>query len=161
MLFHASIEADDPQHVATTIARLWKGKALPFPPVAEGSWIAFADDDRNSSIEVYPRGTELRIGEGDADAQSINVPGKRFGATHLAIATVLEADEVLSIAQREGWPAKICNRGGGTFHVIEIWIEGCQMIEVLTAEMQREYLENISVEKWERMLASKPAQPRH
>jgi|GEM_PF-1759718 len=26
------------------------------------------------------------------------------------------------------------------------------MIEVLTAEMQQEYLENISVEKWDRML---------
>jgi len=157
MLFHASIEADNPQRVATALAKLWEGKALPFPPVAKGSWAAFANDDRNSAIEVYPRGTELRIAEGNADAGSINVAGKRFGATHLAIATVLDAEEVLSLAEREAWPARICHRGG-MFHVIEIWIEGCQMIEVLTAEMQREYLENISVEKWEQMVAATAAQ---
>jgi hypothetical protein len=36
--------------------------------------------------------------------------------------------------------------------VIEFWVEGCQMIEVLTPEMQREYLDTITIEKWNRML---------
>ena len=33
MLFHVSIEVDDPQHVATVVAELFGGEALPFPPV--------------------------------------------------------------------------------------------------------------------------------
>jgi hypothetical protein len=59
--------------------------------------------------------------------------------------------EIFSLALREGWPAKYCRRGG-IFGVIELWIEGCQLVEVLTDEMQREYLDFISVEKWNAML---------
>lgn len=33
MLFHLSIDADDPRHVAEVIAELWGGVATPFPPV--------------------------------------------------------------------------------------------------------------------------------
>ena len=40
----------------------------------------------------------------------------------------------------------------GLFGVIEVWIDGCQMIEVLTPEMQREYLDSVTVDKWSRML---------
>ena len=151
MLFHVSIEADRPQHVASVIAELLGGKALPFPPIAVGSWIAFAGDDRGSAIEVYPRGTELNESAGGA----VGTPGAhgRRGATHMAIATVLEIEEVLEIAAREGWPAKVFSRGG-TFRVIELWIEGVQMVELLTAEMQREYLDNVTIGNWERMLAA-------
>jgi hypothetical protein len=45
----------------------------------------------------------------------------------------------MAIATREGWPAKYRKRGG-LFGVVELWIEGRQMIEVLTPEMQSEYL---------------------
>ncbi len=40
--------------------------------------------------------------------------------------------------------------------MIELWIEGCQLVEVLTAEMQREYLDCVTIENWERMLADMP-----
>ncbi len=46
MLFHVSIDADDPKHVAAVFAELWNGRAVPFPPVAEGSWMALAGDER-------------------------------------------------------------------------------------------------------------------
>lgn len=151
MLFHLSIEADQPQHIASVIAEFWRGKALPFPPVGVGSWVAFAGDDRATIIEVYPRGTALREGEDGAIGIS-DVP-HRHNATHAAIATVLEIDEVLAIARREGWPAKVCWRSTD-FRVIELWIEGCQMMELLTAEMQREYLDTVSIENWERLLAA-------
>ena len=67
------------------------------------------------------------------------VAPRRFNATHYAMATKLGQDEVLAIAAREGWPAKYRKRGDA-FGVIEILVEGCQMIEVLTDEMQREYV---------------------
>ena len=152
MLFHVSIEADRPQHVARVIAEFWGGVALPFPPVGAGSWVAFANDDRATIVEVYPRGTELHEGEGEADAFGVAGTPRRFGATHMALATPLSIEQVLGIASREGWPAKVCNRGG-KFRVIELWIEGCQMVELLTAEMQREYLDAVTVENWQRMLS--------
>ena len=153
MLFHVSIEADRPAHVAEVIAELWRGKALPFPPVGVGSWMAFAGDGRGTLVEVYPRGTELHEADGLADAVGVAATPRRHNATHMALATPLEVDPVLAIARREAWPAKVCNRGGA-FHVIEMWIEGVQMVELLTAEMQREYLDAVTIENWERMLAA-------
>ncbi|HZU51055.1 MAG TPA: hypothetical protein VE968_04185 [Sphingomicrobium sp.] len=139
MLFHLSIAADNPKHVANVIAEMWNGHAQPFPPVAENSWITFAGDDRGSAIEVYPLGTMLHETEGDADAHGRQEGTDRFTATHAAIATDLEAEAILAIARREHWPAKYRKRGD-LFGVIELWIEGRQMMEVLTPEMQSEYL---------------------
>jgi hypothetical protein len=147
MIYHISMEADDPRHVATVLAELWAGVAAPFPPTAIGSWIALAGDNRASAIEVFPRGTELREVEGDKDF--VGVPGeqRRLGPTHIAIRTVLELDQVLEIGSREGWTAKYLRRGD-VFGVVEMWIEGRQMIEVLTEEMEAEYVVAMSTENY-------------
>jgi hypothetical protein len=140
MIFHLSIAARNPQHVAGVIAELWRGRAMPFPPVAVGSWVALAGDDRNSLIEVYPFGSELTPADGDADAMAqTNAQPSGLTATHAAVASPLQQAEVFAIAAREGWQAKYRKRGG-QFGVIELWLENATMIEVLTAEMQREYL---------------------
>ena len=139
MLFHMSIAADDPTHVAEVIAELWQGQARRFPPVSDNGWIALAGDARGTAIEVYPQGTVLRESDGDVDAHGEATGSDRFTPTHGAIATELEQERVLAIAEREGWPAKYRKRGG-MFGVIELWIEGRQMMEVLTPEMQAEYL---------------------
>jgi len=81
----------------------------------------------------------LRESEGDVDAHGEASGTDRLTATHGAIGTKLGRDAVLAIAEREGWPAKYRKRGG-LFGVIELWIEGRQMMEVLTPEMQEEYL---------------------
>ena len=57
MLFHMSIAAKDPQHVASVIAELWRGEARRFPPIADNSWMALAGDERGTLLEVYPLGT--------------------------------------------------------------------------------------------------------
>jgi hypothetical protein len=140
MIHHISIAAKDPQHVAGVLAELWRGRAMPFPPVAVGSWVAMAGDERNTLIEVYPFGCELRPAEGDADATAvINPQASRFTASHAAVASPLDQGEIFAIAEREGWEAKYRKRGG-LFGVIELWLENSTMIEVLTAEMQQEYL---------------------
>jgi len=151
MLFHLSIDARDPRHVAHVLAELFGGIATPFPPVGEGSWVAMAGDDRNTMIEVYPGGTELFEAEGDADA--VGLPGTGgHSATHFAIATPLSQEQVVAIAEREGWTAKYRKRGEA-FGVIEMWLEGTRMIEVLTAEMQKEYLSAMTLDGWKEMLA--------
>lgn len=154
MLFHLSIAAHDPRHVAEVIAEFWRGEAFPFPPVTPGSWIALAGDDRGTAIEVYPVDTVLREEDGDADADAAGdrTGEARFTATHAAIATVLTQNEVLAIAAREGWPAKYRKRGGA-FGVIELWIEGRQMVELLTTEMQAEYLAALTVDNFRAMFA--------
>jgi hypothetical protein len=139
MIFHVSIAADDPFKVASVIAELWGGEARVFPPVGEGSAVALSGDERGTTIEVYAAGTELVPADGDADAMVVvNGKGPQPTATHAAIATLLSADEVHRIAQREGWIAKYRKRGGH-FGVIEFWLENTTMLEVLTAEMQAEY----------------------
>jgi len=155
MLFHMSIAAHDPRRVATVIAELWDGEAAVFPPVIEGSWVAMAGDDRGTILEVYPIDTVLCEGEGPAGAFGVRTGHIGRTPTHGAIATNLNQDKVLAIAEREGWSAKYCKRGG-KFGVIEMWIEGRQMIEVLTPEMQGEYLDCMTIENWRRMLASGP-----
>jgi hypothetical protein len=151
MLFHLSIEADDPRHVAEVIAELWGGAHAPFPAVTPGSWVALSGDERGTLIEYYPRGTEIHEVPGDHDAAGLRVAPRRHNATHFAMATKLSEDEVLAIARREGWPAKYRKRGGA-FGVIEIFVEGCQMIEVLTEEMQREYVEAVTIPNWMTMV---------
>lgn len=153
MIFHVSIDADDPKHVAEVIAELWSGQATPFPAVIEGSWVALAGDARNTIIEVYPRGTELVPAEGDADSFGVIGSPDRRSATHIAIASHLGAPEVFAIAEREGWLAKYRKRAD-VFGVIEFWIEGSRMIEVLTPVMQEEYLGALTIENWNAMLAA-------
>ncbi|MBO9711395.1 hypothetical protein [Sphingomonas sp.] len=151
MLFHVSVDAEDPKRVAGVIAELWDGVALPFPPVIEGCWVAMAGDDRRTTVEVYPRGTELVEAEGDADGYGVIGVRNPRSATHLAVATNLGIEQVLAIAAREGWPVKYRKRGG-IFGVLELWAEGTRMIEVLTPEMQAEYHAGLTVENWQGFL---------
>lgn len=156
MIHHISIAARDPQRVAGAIAALWRGAAMPFPPVAKGSWVAFADDDRNTTIEVYPFGTELKPAEGDADGEAVtNAAPSPYVATHAAVASPLTQEEVMALAREQGWTAKY-RRRGGRFGVIEFWLEETVMLEVLTAEMQAEYLAFMTPANWRQALAAGP-----
>lgn len=143
MIFHASIDADEPRRVADFLARLWNGQVLPFPAVIDGSWIVLAGDDHGSAIEVYPRGTELVPADGDADAYGVKRIPALGTATHLAVATPLSAAEVMLLAVSERWIAKYRKRGG-MFGVIEIWVENRLMVEALTDEMQAEYIGSLA-----------------
>ena len=157
MLFHMSIAGHDPRRIATVIAELWGGEALRFPAVTQGSWVALAGDARSTILEVYPIDTVLKQAEGDADAYGERTGQVAHTATHGAIATHLDQSAVFAIAEREGWPAKY-RRRGGVFGVIELWIEGRQMIEVLTPEMQAEYLGFMKLDAWRAMRDAMAAQ---
>jgi hypothetical protein len=153
MLFHVSIAADDPRHVAGVFAEIMGGEAATFPFIGEGSWVAIAGDDRGTILEVYPRGIEMHPTPGPhEDAVGVMGPKVRFNPTHIAIATRASREAIFAIGYREGWPVKHCRRGG-KFDVIELWVEGCQLVEVLTGAMQAEYIDAVRIENWQAMVA--------
>ena len=151
MLFHLSIEADNPQRLAQFFAEAWEGEALPIPTVTPGSWAALSGDDRGTIIEIYPRGTEIHPAEDDRDAIGVRVAPHRYNATHMAIATAKSEADIYALCDRYGYSAKY-RRRGDVFGVIEIFAEDCQMIEILTDEMQREYTGAVTIENWKMML---------
>jgi hypothetical protein len=104
-------------------------------------------------VEIYPRGIEMHPTPGAHD-DAVGLPGPkaRFSPTHIAIGTKASREEIFAIGYREGWPVKHCRRGG-KFDVIELWVEGCQLVEVLTGAMQAEYLEAVRIENWRGMVA--------
>ena len=151
MIFHFSISADDPERTATMLAELWAGEAFPFPMVGKGSWVAHAGDDRRSSVEIYPRDMALYRAERFGDLRQEPLP--RHGPFHAAVATPLSIEEVEEIGRRYGCATRVCQRGPW-FRVIELWVDDCLMLEMLTPEMQEEYQRNLTRENWHDALAN-------
>lgn len=142
MIHHVSISAENPLHVAQVLAEVWQGQVAPFPP-HPGSYLVMQLDQYGTMIEVYPSGTELLPG-GDTEhvGFSQNVFSSPYTATHLAISVPTQQEQIEQIAQREGWRAVRCDREG-LFEVIEFWVENKLMVELLTPEMARKYLNSM------------------
>ncbi|MCB9946500.1 MAG: hypothetical protein H6842_01580 [Rhodospirillaceae bacterium] len=136
MLFHASFPARDPARAAEAVARLWRGRSFPFP-VFPNSFIALKGDGSGTMIEFYPAGQVLVPGPVEAEAE-VRRPAAPT-ETHLAIGTDQAVSDVLALAAEYGWMARHCRRGEA-FGVVEFWVEDTFLIEVLTPEMQAEYL---------------------
>lgn len=153
MLFHVSLPAQNPSQVAAVLAEIWGGRAYAFPPFP-GSYIAFADDDRGTALEIYPKGQVMIPGDSEVDGREMAV--SPHTETHVAMASPLSEDGIHAIARREGWQSRSCIRGGGMFGVVEVWVENVLMIEVLTAEMQVDYLASVSADNWEHRFGLKP-----
>lgn len=155
MINHISIGVQDPEKAANILAELWNGYAMPFP-VAQDSWMVFADDGIGTAVEVTPVNTVLVPGEGLPEEEDfdINVPTEeyeakfvrgdfspKYVATHLNINSKLTVEEIRAIAEREGWRCFVANRGNGAFQLLELWIEDRFMLEVMTPEMTERYVE--------------------
>jgi len=141
MFFHASLPADDPERVARVIAELWGGEAMPFPPYP-GGWMAWADDGRGTEIEVMPRGQEQVPAPVEVEVRR-NPSPPTYSECHFALGTRCTAAEALAIAAREGWTARMCDRGG-FFSVVELWVENRFLLELLPDEEQRRYRQNMT-----------------
>lgn len=160
MINHISIAVQNPEKVAAVIAELWNGVVVPFPP-APDSFIVFANDGRGSGVEITPLNTVLVPGKGlppeedfdvntrteEYEAQFVQADSApEYVATHLNINTHLSIEEIKEIGRREGWRVLTCNRGEGLFQLVELWIEDRFMLEVMTPEQTKRYLEITSPE---------------
>ena len=145
MIHHISISAADPRHVAEVLAELWRGAALPFPP-APGSHIVIPGDAHVTAIEVYPLGDETVPGGREAQTRA-SVTSSPRAAMHAALSVPVEEERVREIAGREGWRVERSSRGGA-FEVLEFWIEGRLLLELLTPELVPQYLDFMMPRKY-------------
>ena len=144
MIFHAALPAENPEAAARTLARIMGGEAMPFPP-GPGCWMAWSADGA-TELELMPRGLTFQRGEKEVDLVQVD-PLPRSTDWHVALGTSVAADEVLRIAEAAGWPARICHRAD-FFRVIEVWMEGATMLEVLDPAMQDEYRRSMTPQNW-------------
>lgn len=141
MIHHLSVPAADPRHVAEVLVELLDGELTEFGPLP-GGWIAWAGDDVGTAVEVYPLGTEMVPPDGSGQAGFRHDPAASgHTATHATLSVQRTAEEVLALGAREGWRAVRLSRG--PFEVIELWLEGRVMLEVLTPEMAEDYLASV------------------
>jgi hypothetical protein len=135
MIIHASVPADDPERVARVIAELWRCEYFPF--LLPQHFLVMPGDERGTQIEVGPRGKQIVPAETMMSFQ-LNASPSPHTEVHLNIATPLTVDEALAIAKREGWTARVCDRGG-VFKVIEFWLENKFMLELMTENESQRY----------------------
>ena len=129
MIFHASLPARDPERVARVLAELMEGYCQPF--IRPNSFMAFSKKPEEMMIEVLP------VAAGAFDRKGL--ARELYDTMHLAVGVDLTPEQVMAIGEREGWRTRRARRGG-SFDVIELWLEDHFLIEVLTPEMQADYI---------------------
>lgn len=150
-LIHASVPADDPRRVAEVLAEMMGGEALPFPPAGPHGRMAWSGDEE-ISLEIVPRGNLIHRGAEEGAWVPVENP-QRLSEVHLAIGVDRPAAEIIAIAEKAGWPARICARGGGFFELIEVWVEGCFMLEMFDPEQAAHYERVATVQNLKKFLA--------
>jgi hypothetical protein len=146
MIHHLSIPARDPQHVAEVLAELAGWKIRPFPGPLSTGLVLISEDAHGTTIEIYPDGTIITPGTGEEQGEFEQGPAPERYPFHFLWSLDVEPDDVLRIAEREGWRALRCWRGPPgrpLFELIEFWIENRLMVEIATPSMLGDYLNTI------------------
>ncbi len=152
MIFHASIPADNPEHVARVLAEIWKTHYFPF--VFPESYMVISGNAWGSNIEVLKRGGE-QVPAGVETMLARNSTPSPYSEVHLLIGTELTFEQVFAIARRETWIARHCDRN--FFSLVELWIENRFLVEVVTdaeIEKYRQFYSNIN--NWRELAKSVP-----
>lgn len=146
-LLHLSISANDPKEVASFLADVMGGIAMPFPPFPD-CWIAFTGEDDGTAIEVYPTTHVLEAGR-DQISCEIKTRDTTSTFVHAAVCSELNRAEIIDLASSNGWTSRICNRG--PFECVEVWLEDRLLVELLDAEMQKDYRAGMTASNWASM----------
>ncbi len=140
MIHHISIDAEDQMKVATVIAKLMGGEARenwPFGHVCA----AYAGDSYGTMVEVWPRGTVVKIpesGVGKFELSNNSSTLQKHQPFHTALSVELNDDEIMAIAKEAGWETAV--RANGLFSVVEVWIENRLLLEVLSPTQSLNYM---------------------
>jgi len=139
MLFHLSINVRDPQRVATTLAALLDATVVkaPSPPFNDGALFVCCGDDRGTMVSLEPWGVTYQPGPGQMTAMPHDDATPPHNAFHGLFMAAVPESEVLRLAAEAGWPAgRVPN---GPFDVINVWVEGRQLLEFTTPELYPAY----------------------
>ena len=150
MIAHASLPADNPKHVASVLAEIMGGEALPFPPGGPDTWMAWAGDEA-IELEIAPRGRLMTTN----DEEGANWRDQRDGLprgseAHLAISVDMPLPEIMEIARREGWRTGVFDRGG-FFKLVEVWVENAFLIEFLDPTQTAAYKASMTKANWKKV----------
>jgi len=138
MIHHISLPTINPQQTAEVLQKIFPGKITDFSPV-KGAYMLWFGDDLGSALEIYPAETTLRPGDATKACHFSHNNEEKFNAVHAAISCKLSTKEILAIAEENNWHAAEFRRG--SFSVVEFWIDNHFMLELLTPEMTKEYLQ--------------------
>ena len=150
-IIHASIPADEPRRTAEVLADIMSGEAMPFPPGGPESWMAWSADGK-MELEIVRRGDLLAYNEDQGNWRETE-HRQRLSECHLAIGVSRPAKEIIKIAAAAGWPARLCSRGNGYFELVEVWVDGCFMLELFDPEQAAHYERVVTPENWKQFLA--------
>ncbi|HVV34806.1 MAG TPA: hypothetical protein VHC73_16380 [Vitreimonas sp.] len=149
-IMHISLPADDTEKTAQVLAEIMNGEAARFPPGGPKAWKVFSGDGA-VDLEVVQRGDLVAFAENEGGWKTTPNP-QRTSECHMALCVDRPEAEVIEIAQRAGWTARHCERGGGIFGLAEIWVDNAFMIEVLDPVQSARYRENVTLAKWKQYL---------
>jgi hypothetical protein len=141
--------ANDCALVAQVLAEMLSGGALRFPPGGPEAFNCWSRTN-DFQIVVTPRGHVMLPGEREQVwAARQRFAGDEACESHFAVAVERSASEILALAHAAGWRARICNRGN-MFHVVEVWVENCYLVEMLDPQQLAEYRSNMTTDNWKR-----------
>jgi hypothetical protein len=152
MIAHCSIPSDNPQKAAQVLAEIMQGEATRFPPGGPGAWTAWSGDS-SISIEIVERGSTIRLTDETGWAPDRGAQQRRYSECHAAICVNRPESEIIAIAQKAGWTARHCERGGGYFNLAEVWVDDAFMLEFLDPAQTALFKERVSARKWKAKLA--------
>ena len=137
-IHHVTMPATDPAHVASVLAELVGGRALPMPH-PEGAHMVYAGDEDGTLLEVWPSGARAAVGQHDVVDDGSPLP--MSWPHHGLLSVPTDEAEILTVFERDGWPAEKVHQGppGRGFTLIRGWLERQQVIEFATPEMTAEY----------------------
>jgi hypothetical protein len=145
MIQHISFAVQNPQLVANVLAEFWETEALSFP-MYENSYIVFCGQESSNCIELYPEGKSLH--PSTPELPGLQTDNRQLGgAFHAALSVPIEEERIHEICQNAGW---LCQTGprGPFFKVVEVWVEGHTLLELLPPEMSKEYMAFANVQNW-------------
>ncbi|MDT7789005.1 MAG: hypothetical protein QOF58_7424 [Pseudonocardiales bacterium] len=140
MLYHLSFNVREPDVVAPALAEILDAKVVIAPPPLfnEGARFVCCGDARGTLIVVEPWGVTYRPGPGASLETPLGTETPEHTAFHGLFEAKVDVETIGKVADREGWPWGPADYG--LFRVVNVWIEGRQLIEFVTESMVPDYL---------------------
>jgi hypothetical protein len=140
VLIHMSMDALDPERVATVLAEILGGTVVPPPSPPfdpRYRWVC-CWDDRGTLLEIGPATIGLRPGP-SAEIVFNDQLSSDYSTVHALMASAIPLERVAELAAGEGWQHGMV-RNANAFSVLNVWLENRRLIEFATAELIEDYL---------------------